>query len=275
MMKKFYLIESASTAFSPLATSSKALLKRLGFEILSDLNNRFDSYWARIADFERLVEFEARRFSRASTLEAELLALEEDSYLNSLLAFERLSQDKTLAAKIASKLASEGIEFALQKPLYLPELLGEGEDSHLIAAKRQSDFIDFKAAWIGSSRAGDLPSQGWLRALEPLLGLKVLEGAFSREGYGSLFSFNPDMALLQSARIYFEAIDQGVDFILTTSVSQFEMMDRESRALLKASGRDRLGVPLLYPSQLFLLALGERDRKALGFDLHRIGVPFI
>jgi hypothetical protein len=72
-------------------------------------------------------------------------------------------------------------------------------------------------------------------------------------------------------------VDLGIDFILTTSASQFGMMDAQNRErFLKIPKWDRLETPLLYPSSFFLMAIGrDRERKHLGIDLHQIKVEMV
>ncbi|CAE10141.1 hypothetical protein [Wolinella succinogenes] len=273
--QRFLLIEGEGKAFAPLAVSSKRLLGSLGLEIIKSYETHSDGgYWGRVADLEGFLEIWALLFSKAQSLGATPLALEEDSYLNALYAFKILSENGSLCDKIAHKVTQRGGEFALCEPLYLPSMLFE---SGVMEGKIQSRFEEFRAAWIGSPRACELPSsaKGWMMGWKKLLGLGIMEGFFSFEGYAQMLSFDPKAALAQSARLYFEAVDLGIDFILTTSASQFGMMDAQKGAILKASKRDRLETPLLYPAQLLLMALGERERKHLGIDLHQIKVEMV
>ncbi|MGP1580939.1 MAG: HdrB C-terminal domain-containing protein [Wolinella sp.] len=252
-----------------LLESSRTLLHFLGIEIAGEQIIR-GGYWGRFS--ERFLEKWLEIFLKSEQENAKIMAMEEDSYLDCLYAFRLLSDDSSLIQKFTLK---RGIATLLpQKPLYLPDYALQHGD---LKGKYQSSFTQFSAAWIGSARAKESPSsmQGFYKELGSALNLKLLFGQFSFESYAHTFAFNPQNALKQSARIYFNAVDLGVDFIMTSSAEQLGFLDSKSKEILKASKRERIETPLLYPTQLILLALGQRDRKLLGIHKHKIKATMI
>lgn len=248
-----------------LLESSRALLEFLGMEALGEHLIR-GGYWGRFS--ERFLDVWLEIFLKAEQENAQIMAMEEDSYLDLLYALKIANS----AAMQKFALKREIAPFVAQKPLYLPSYALQHSKG-----KYQSNFAPFSSAWIGSSRAGELPSfeQGLGKMLSKELGLKVIVDDFSHEGYAHTFAFNPQNALRQSARIYFNAVDLGVDFITVSSVEQLGFLDKMHQKILKASKRERIETPLLYPTQLILLALGQRDKKLLGIHKHKIEVTMI
>ncbi len=268
-MKRVLLVGGGGDHIGGLLESSRALLEFLDMEALGEHLIR-GGYWGRFS--ERFLDVWLEIFLKAEQENAQIMAMEEDSYLDCLYAFRLLSDDSSLIQKFTLK---QGIAPLLpQKPLYLPHYaLQHGN----LEGKYQSNFAQFSAAWIGSARAKESPSsmQGFHKELGSALNLKLLSGQFSFESYAHTFAFNPQNTLKQSARIYFNAVDLGVDFIMTSSAEQLGFLDGKSKEILKASKRERIETPLLYPTQLILLALGQRDKKLLGIHKHKIKVTMI
>lgn len=84
--------------------------------------------------------------------------------------------------------------------------------------------------------------------------LSVLECA---QDFSHLYEFNREAYFTQSARVRFACIDSGADVIIISSVAQFRAFTTHARAGATSIGRDDVQIPILYPSQLALLALGQ------------------
>ena len=84
--------------------------------------------------------------------------------------------------------------------------------------------------------------------------LSVLECA---QDFSHLYEFNREAYFTQSARVRFACIDSGADVIIVSSVAQFRAFTTHARAGAASIGRDDVQIPILYPSQLALLALGQ------------------
>lgn len=84
--------------------------------------------------------------------------------------------------------------------------------------------------------------------------LSVLECA---QDFSHLYEFNREAYFTQSARVRFACIDSGADVIIISSVAQFRAFTTHARAGAASIGRDDVQIPILYPSQLALLALGQ------------------
>lgn len=265
---------------SSLLSSSRTLAERLGVTWLArdayvaskdEMSLFAYSYFSRIADTDGFLEFWACEISLAAEAEALPVALDEDSYSDVLFAFRFLECDEAMRHKIASKLEARGIKLVLKEPQYLPEVFLPLFEKQGIV----SYFSKFCAAYLGSSRAHELPKNKWIDRFGHAVSLRVRSGGYSYECYAQNYLFAKESTLRESARVYFEALDSGVDFMLVGSLSQFKMLDSHFRELRKIAGRDDRGVPLLFATQVMLLALGERRRDRLGLDSHKLKVELI
>lgn len=96
--------------------------------------------------------------------------------------------------------------------------------------------------------------------------LKVLE---CTQDFSHLRAFNEEAYLTQSARVRFACIDSGADVIVISSVGQFRAFTTHASRAAASIGRDNVQIPILYPAQLALLALG-RDAKCDSSSLRQL-----
>lgn len=77
------------------------------------------------------------------------------------------------------------------------------------------------------------------------------------EAVPHLVHFNPEIAIKENARVYYEMVDRGVDCILTFSLNAYRFYEQYAEQIKKYSGRDMLDVPVLHLSEVLLLSLGQ------------------
>lgn len=92
------------------------------------------------------------------------------------------------------------------------------------------------------------------------LGGKWLSVLECSQDFSHLYAFNREAYLTQSARVRFACIDSGADMIIVSSAAQFRAFTTHAREGAASIGRDDVQIPILYLSQLALLALGQDAR---------------
>ena len=74
--------------------------------------------------------------------------------------------------------------------------------------------------------------------------------------------------------ILMEAKDNNADFVLVKNDKTKEFFDKNQRQMQKHTGRD-LGMAIVSQGQFIQLLQGEQDLSILGFDAHKVAVPFL
>ncbi len=88
------------------------------------------------------------------------------------------------------------------------------------------------------------------------------------------FKADEKFPLLIAAEVLLEAKDADADFILVGDMYSFSTLDAKQKQIEKYSGRE-ISLPIVTKSQFAELINGQRDKKALGFDKHKVNVTFI
>ncbi|MDR0580483.1 MAG: hypothetical protein LBG21_07795 [Campylobacteraceae bacterium] len=132
-------------------------------------------------------------------------------------------------------------------------------------------FDSFKAAvYIGPDLGLDVDINDDLNTL--LDTVKLPKVHFEKElnaiGY-DIYAYAPEIALKMAGAVLSDAYDSGVDFIITSDIRAFYMFDTCRKKIEKAIGR-QLSLYVLTIPQIILLALGETDKKNLGFNEHKV-----
>lgn len=107
-----------------------------------------------------------------------------------------------------------------------------------------------------------------LLRIESITGLKILP--FFKESYAYLLQSYPKLAYKMGAMDYYEMVDCGVDCIVVSNVGNFELMDRQTKALRNVAGRDIAEIPLLFFPQVLLALFSDANAESLGFSAHNI-----
>ncbi|WP_104759795.1 DUF5644 domain-containing protein [Helicobacter bizzozeronii] len=257
---------------APLLQSTRALLSRLKVEFV-ELTCCFDGgYWGRFGDLEKFLSAQAYNLALAHKSGATLLFCDEDSYANALYAKKILDESPEWQEKIQKILAPHDLQYHPEAQIaYLNHLLST-DFLNLEGFANRSIFNGFSTALFGGYHLAQSTNYN---ALFDRLSLKCHTPLFATQSYAHLLEIDMPLALKQSANIRYEAIDLGVDFLLTTSLSQFYMLDTLAQKASKLYQRDHDSTSLLFLPQLALLALGETNKQTLGLDTHANPFNFI
>lgn len=74
--------------------------------------------------------------------------------------------------------------------------------------------------------------------------------------------------------VLLDAKDNNADFIIVNSSKDFEIFDNKQKEISKAVGRD-IDMPVVTLSQFNSMLSGEKDPSKLGFDNHKVNIPFL
>lgn len=256
---------------APLLISSKNLLERLNKEVL-ELKFCFDGgYWGRFGDEENFFFANAYNLALAYKNNATLVFAEEDSYTNAMYAKKELDSNAKLLENINKKLEIYHLNYSSSTKIeYLNKMIIE----NLSEDEIRQNFDGFSTIIFNGSFAFEAQKVCYKDFFEKI-SLKRHSGIFKKECYYHLKEISNDSALFQSGAIRYEGIDLGCDFLVSLSQGQFEMFDTYSKKASKKYRRDFDPTPVLFLSQIALIALGEKDSRKLGIDLHKNKITFI
>ncbi|WP_104711927.1 DUF5644 domain-containing protein [Helicobacter felis] len=257
----FLLFNAYDKAFNsaPLLKSVKSLLERLGVRVI-ETECCFDGgYWGRLGDLEKFLSANAYNMALAQKMGVPLLLCDQDSYANALYAQELL-QDQELREKINTTLSPYGLEYQDASLTYL--------NTHL-----KNLGLELQKVFEGFSSVLFAPEEESYTPLFDSLKLACKTPLFAKQTCAHLLDINTPLALKRFGAMRYDAIDLGADFLLTTSISQFHMLDSLAKQASKACQRDHDSTSTLFLSQLLLLGMGEKDTRMLGLDAHQH--PFI
>ncbi|WP_120945735.1 DUF5644 domain-containing protein [Helicobacter labacensis] len=257
----FLLFNGYEKAYNsaPLLQSAKALLTRLNLRVL-EAECCFDGgYWGRLGDLEQFLSANAYNLALAQKMGVPLLLCDHDAYTNALYAKELL-EDEALKEKVNQNLAPYGLEYQQANLVYLNAYLLENTPTPT------NLFTEFSSVLF----APDCSDYG---AIFKTLKLTYHAPLFAKQSLTHLLDTNASLALERFGALRYEAIDLGADFLLTTSLSQFHMLDTMAKKASKAHSRDHDSTSVLFLAQLVLLGMGELDPQILGLHTHQ--QPFV
>lgn len=244
-----------------LISSAIALLKKLNIEAMD--GGKFEFYGSNFLIDERRF-FIANAYNIALANKKNLLILEDDAFRNIVFSKHQIDENPNLYNVVESELMRFKLTYSQEtKILHLIDILQK--DS--IAPHIKSDLSDFSVAVFCS----DLTHIEALEAILNVLNIKINFIDFS-----DFFKLpNKELALKYSAKCFENALDCGSDFILSTSMGNYEMFDKERKNLSRISNRNLGKMPIMFLSQLLLLAFGMRDENALNFRYHKFLPDFL
>ncbi len=269
-----YIIYDKYENAQALLCSAKELFTQLKLEVLT-LNTPLadcGGYWARLVQKDDLIRNVAYNLALANAADATLVFLEEDAYANALYAKMIIESN----AKIMRQIETEYLhKFNLLydskvQMSYLPDLLN-GCDVNALVCKK---FTTFSSVILRGAYQAHLPKSTNHRIYEQI-DLKFIDTPICYQYYAHLLNINPQSAIYNSAKLFFDLADLGIDFILSHSLSQFNILDVQRTQLCKAYNRDNIALPILFLPQILLLAFGEKDKTKLGLAHHKQKVELI
>jgi len=107
----------------------------------------------------------------------------------------------------------------------------------------------------------------------------------SKAKYVDIETKNDDLALYSqnidetfsfkiAGRILLDAKDNNADFIVVNSKESFTFFDEKQKLIEKVVGRD-INIPVVTVSQFNDMLSGEKDTSKLGFNTHKVNIPFL
>ncbi|MDR2342311.1 MAG: hypothetical protein LBD84_04660 [Campylobacteraceae bacterium] len=140
-----------------------------------------------------------------------------------------------------------------------------------IAKNTKHTFDGFKTAvYVGSDLNLDFDINDDLNILLNTIKLSKIyfEKELNTNGY-DIYTYAPEIALKMAGAVLADAYDSGADFIITNDIRAFYMFDTCRKKIEKAIGR-QISLYVLTIPQVILLALGETNKKILGFNEHKV-----
>lgn len=267
-----------NTNAQSLISSTKMLFAYLDLELLSaDVVSSVGladcgGYWARLVQKDDLLRNVAYNLALANAANATLVFLEEDAYANAFYAKTLIESSTQTMREIESQYLHKFnlLYDSKVQMIYLPDLLNTLHLDSFIHKK----FTQFSTTIVRGAYQSYVPKSTNHRIYEQI-DLKVLESSITYQYYAHLLPVNMQSALYNSAKLFFDLADLGVDFILTHSLSQFDILDSQRKKLCNVYNRDNIALPILFLPQVLLLAFGEEDKNKLGFAYHKQKVEIL
>ncbi len=248
-----------------LISSALALLKRIGIEAVDNQKNeKFEFYGSNfLLDEKRF--FVANAYNIALAKDRDLLILEDDAYKNITFSKSQIDENPNLYSLVESELTRFNLKYSQDTKIsHLVEILCESLDK--IKANLKSDLSDFSVGVFCNDSKNAESLSKFLNALKVRVNFIEISDFFALP--------NRDLALKYSAQLFENALDCGSDFVLSTSMGNYEIFDKERKNLSKIANRDLGKMPVLFLPQLLLLAFGERNESALNFRYHKFQPEF-
>lgn len=253
-----------------LLLSTRALFEKWGKDLIQ-LDFCYDGgYWGRFCDTEKFLLSNAYNIALADKNNAILVLADEDSYANVAHAKKLLDSDSKLLESINVKLKKYGLTYRNEvEIIWLNALIATNLDWGV-----SQSFDGFSSLIFGGSFTSSLDKICYKEFLKKI-SLKKHNISIQNECYAHLLNVNKTSCLNQTGIILYEGIDLGADFLISTSLAQFEMLDSYSKQASKYCKRDYISMPVLLLPQVSLLAMGEKNPKKLGLHLHKNKINFI
>lgn len=248
-----------------LLSSSLALFKKLDIKVDEGKARDFEYYGGNYLLNENQF-FLANAKNIASTKGQNLLVLEDDAYKNIAFAKAQIDENPSLHNAIKSELAKVNLQYVQSvQILRIVDVLHK--DLDLLKAHIKSDFSNFSVAVLVADSAN-------VEKIAEILEITKIQINFIEKS--EFFALpNKNLALKYSAQIFEDALDSGSDFILTTSMGNYDIFDNERKNLAKIANRDLGKMPILFLPQFLLLACGIKDESALNFRYHKFQPEFL
>lgn len=248
-----------------LLSSCLALFKKLNIQANEGSAKDFEYYGSNYLLNENQF-FLANAKNIAHAKGQNLLILEDDAYQNIAFSKAQIDENPNLYNAINCELAKVNLQY-LQSTQILRLVDVLHANLEVIKAHIKSNFSDFSVAVL----VADSANCEKIATILETLNLRV--NFIEKSEFFKLP--NRDLALKYSAQLFENALDCGSDFVLSTSMGNYEIFDKERKNLSKIANRDLGKMPILFLPQLLLLACGERNESALNFRYHTFQPEFL
>lgn len=106
--------------------------------------------------------------------------------------------------------------------------------------------------------------------------IKNLQNTYKNDGY-FLANTDEDMAYKMAGDILFDAFDSGCDFLVVNDIRSFYFFDNFQKQIAKKLKRPlgEAGIPILFTSQVLLMAYGKVKKEENFTNLHKVNPNFI
>jgi len=77
-----------------------------------------------------------------------------------------------------------------------------------------------------------------------------------------------------AGQMLLDALDNNADFIIVKEKENLMLLDNKQKEISKAVGRD-IDLPIVTAEQFHSMLKGEKDQAKLGFNKHKVSIPFL
>lgn len=251
---------------TPLLNSTKALLGLLKLDSKNIAFRSIEGHWARIASQYELLENVAYNLALCAKNNTTLLFAEEDAFSNAVYAKQKIDYNPEIHQQIEKFLHSQNLSYPQDCDIaYLPDVILSLLDLNALDIKKK--FSQYRSVEVHSGFFSTLKNNDYSRIYENL-DLKMAKSNLSKHYYAHLLDVNESNAFSNGGKLFFVLADLGVDFILSYSLSHFDMLDSKRKQMCKAQNRDNIDIPILLFSQVVLLSLSDCNKNDLAFNSH-------
>lgn len=210
----------------------------------------------------------AHNLSAAKKQGADILCIDDSSYLSLNLTKESLLEDSELLGRIAAKLdAPVSLDV---KIVHINEVLRDDIGFLELQKKISRPFSDFKLALFEGNK---IEHSGTNASIMTLLGAELI--AFNKANKSDGYEIaSKSTAFELAGTVLLDAFDNAADFVVTNDTRSFVMFDKHQKSLERTVGRE-IELPIFSTAQLVLLAMGVEDKDALGMTSHKVKAKLI
>ncbi|MDR0407540.1 MAG: hypothetical protein LBH45_01275 [Campylobacteraceae bacterium] len=273
-MSEYIIFDALNTKFcTEPFMAAKTLLKRLFIANRTiDTQKNDIGFENHIFDSEVFAERFAFILAQAGKNGETIIALENSSFYSLQYAKNYILNNSYVKNKIEKKLnLSELTTDFLAKVSHTYEALLAKSTFESINKNIKQTFDGFRTAvYMGPYLELSHTINDDLNKLFDNMKLSRVhfDKEFCPSGY-DICSYAPEIAFKMAGTVLSDAFDSGADFIIVNDVRTFYMFDTCRKKIEKAMGR-QIPLYVLTIPQIVLLALGEKDKKLLGFNAYKV-----
>ena len=83
-----------------------------------------------------------------------------------------------------------------------------------------------------------------------------------------------NVSMLMAGNILLEALDNNADFLIVNDKEELNLFDAKQKTIENIMGRE-INLPILTQAQFLQLLQGEKNISTLGFNAHKVKIPFL
>jgi succinate dehydrogenase / fumarate reductase cytochrome b subunit len=276
-MANYILFDKLVEEGSSLISSAKELFKLIELDIsYTDSFKQDTGLKTKAFNENKFHGINAYNINLASLAGEDIVCVENSSFLSLSLSKKALQDNPKLKAAIELDLKQELNLSA--NIVHINELLLQSVGLEKIQSLAKSSFENFNVAVFDGASAIRLEQFTSLSTNETLLSainanIVKTSTCKNSDGY-EILDFNASITDSLAGVFLLDAFDNAADFVLANDITTFKIFDARQKSIAKKVGRD-IDLPILNIVQVLLLAFGEKDKKKLGFDTHKVNVTLL